>query len=146
MVYDGGGFCDECITEIQEQCVQDDVRLASYAAELAQAVGAANARDAYDVVSGSSLDDHRDDVEQSMGHQAVAYVTKILDTNEAIFTESGKRESLREYFVLREKAVQPPVELDSIESDAFVAKGKLILCLKSIEDIEGQIKARLFAM
>ena len=101
MVYDGGGFCDECITELQEQCVQDDVRLASYAAELAQAVSAANAGDAYDVVSDPSLD-HRDDVEQLMGHQAVAYITKILDTNEAILTESGKKESLREYFVLRE--------------------------------------------
>ena len=73
---------------------------------------------------------------------------KILDTNEAILTESGRREreSLKEYFVLSEKAVQPPVELDSIESDALVAKGKLILCLKSIEDSEGQIKARLVAM
>ena len=29
VVYDGGGFCDECVTELQEQCVQDDVRLAS---------------------------------------------------------------------------------------------------------------------
>ena len=26
VVYDGGGFCDECVTELQEQCVQDDVR------------------------------------------------------------------------------------------------------------------------
>ena len=122
VAYDGGGFCDE----LQEQCVQDDVRLASYAAELARTVGTANARDAYDVVSGPSLD-HRDDVEQLMGHQAVAYVTKILDTNEAILTESGRRESLKEYFVLRDKAVQSPVELDSIESDALVAKSKLIL-------------------
>ena len=145
MQYDGGGFCDECITELQEQCVQDEVRLASYAGELAQTVGTADERDACDVVSGPSLD-HRDDVEQLMGHQAVAYVTKILDTNEAILTESGRRESLKEYFVLRERAVQPPVELDSIESDALVAKGKLILCLKSIEDGESQIKARLVAM
>ena len=29
-VYDGGGICDACGTELQEQCVQDDVRLASY--------------------------------------------------------------------------------------------------------------------
>ena len=119
VVYDGGGFCDECIIELQEQCVQDDVRLASYAAELARTVGASNAGDAYDVVSGPSVD-HRDDVEQLMGHQAVAYVTKILDTNEAILTESGRRKSLKEYFILREKAVQAPVELDSIESDALV--------------------------
>ena len=28
VVYDGGGFCDECVTELQEECVQDDVRLA----------------------------------------------------------------------------------------------------------------------
>ena len=42
--------------------------------------------------------------------------------------------------------MQSPVELDSIESEALVAKGKLILCLKSIEDSEGQIKARLVAM
>ena len=41
VVYDGGGFCDECVTELQEQCVQDDVRLASCAAELARTVGAA---------------------------------------------------------------------------------------------------------
>ena len=40
-----------------------------------------------------------------------------------------------------------PVELDSIESVALVAKGKLILCLKSIEnDAGGQIKTRLVAM
>ena len=39
------------------------------------------------------------------------------------------------------------MELDSIESDALVAKGELILCLKSIEnDAGGQIKARLVAM
>ena len=29
VVYDGVGFCDECVIELQEQCVQDDVRLAS---------------------------------------------------------------------------------------------------------------------
>ena len=82
-----------------------------------------------------------------MGHQAVAYVTKILNTNEAILTESGRRESLKEYFTLGEKAVLSTVELHSIESDALVAKGKLILCLKSIEnDAGGQIKARLVAM
>ena len=52
-MYDGGGFCDECVTELQEQCVQDDVRLASYAAELARTVGAGGegeSREAYDVV------------------------------------------------------------------------------------------------
>ena len=42
-VFDGGGFCDECVTE--EQCVQDDVRLASYAAELE-----GEAREAYNVL------------------------------------------------------------------------------------------------
>ena len=41
-MYDGGGFCDECVTELQEQCVQDDVRLASHAAELARTAGAAS--------------------------------------------------------------------------------------------------------
>ena len=149
-MHDGGGFCDECITELQKQCVQDEVRLASDAAQLARTVGAAGegeTREASDVVAGPSLD-HRDGVEQLMGHQAVAYVTKILNTNEAILTESGKRDSLKEYyFILREKAVLSPVELDSIESDALVAKGKLILYLKSIEnDAGGQIKARLVAM
>ena len=149
VVYDGGGFCDECVTELQEQCVQDDVRLASSAAELARTVGTAGegeTREAYDVVAGPSLD-HRDDVEQLMGHQAVAYVTKSLNTNEAILTESGRIESLKEYFILREKAVLAPVELDSIESDALVAKSKLIHFLESIEnDAGGQIKARLVAM
>ena len=91
VVYDGGGFCDECVTELQEQCVQDDVRLASYAAKLAQTVGAAGEGEDRE---GPSLD-HRDDVEQLMGHQAVPYVTKILDTNEATLTESGRRESLK---------------------------------------------------
>ena len=54
---------------------------------------------------------------------------------------------MKEYFILREKAVLAPVELDSIESDALVAKCKLILCLKSIDnDAGGQIKARLVAV
>ena len=104
-MYDGGGYCDECVTELQEQCVQDDMRLASYAADFFRSVGAAaegETREAYDVVAGPSLD-HRDDVEQLMEHQAVAYVTKILNTNEAILTESGKRESLKECFILRER-------------------------------------------
>ena len=109
VVFDGGGFCHKCVTELQEQCVQDDVRLVSYAAELARTVG--------DVVACPNLD-HRDEVEQLMGHQGVAYVRKILDTNDAILTESGRRESLKVYFILREKAVHPLVELDSIQSDA----------------------------
>ena len=135
MISAGDVTCDECVTELQGQCVQDDVRLASCAAELARTVGEEETREAYDVMAGPSLD-HRDDVEQLMGRQAVAYVTKILNTNESILTES-----------LREKAVLAPVELDSIESDALVAKGKLILCLKSIENDAGcQIKARLVAM
>ena len=89
VVYDGGGFCDECVTELQEQCVQDDVRLASYAAELARTVGAAGdgeTREAYDVVAGPSLD-HRDDVEQLMGAPSGC-------------VQSGRRESLKEYFIL----------------------------------------------
>ena len=89
----GGGFCDECVSELREQCVQDDVRLASYAAELTRTVGAAGdgeARQVYDVVAGPSLD-HRGDVEQLMCHQAFAYVTKILDTNSALLTESERR-------------------------------------------------------
>ena len=77
-------------------------------------------------------------------HQGVAYVTKILDTNEAIRTEAGRRESLKKYFALRETAVQPPLELDSVESDALVAKEKLVHCLKSMENNAGsEIKARL---
>ena len=62
VVCDGGGFCDECVAELQEQCVQDVVSLASYAAELARSVGAdgkGEEREAYDVVAGPSLD-HRD--------------------------------------------------------------------------------------
>ena len=54
---------------------------------------------------------------------------------------------MKEYFIFSERAVLAPVELDSIESDALVAKGKLILCVKSIEnDAGGQIKARLVAV
>ena len=93
MISAGDVTCDEYVTEMQEQCVQDDVSLASCAAELARTVGEEETREAYDVVAGPSLD-HRDDVEQLLGHQAVAYVTKILNTNESILTES-----------LREKAV-----------------------------------------
>ena len=52
----------------------------------------------------------------------------------------------RVFHTLRE-AVLPPAELDSIESEALVAKGKLVLCMKSTEnDASGQIKARLVAM
>ena len=94
IVFAGGGFCDDCITELQEQCVHGDVRLASQTAELARTVSMGEAREAHDVVAGHSLD-HRDDVEQLMGHEAVAYVTKILDTNEAILAESGRRERAR---------------------------------------------------
>ena len=79
-------------------------------------LGEGETREAYDVVAGPSLD-HIDDVERWMGHQTVVSVTKILNTNEAILTESGRRESLKEYFILREKAVLAPMELDSIESD-----------------------------
>ena len=43
-VYDGGGICDACGTELQEQCVQDDVRLASCAAERACEVHGPSAR------------------------------------------------------------------------------------------------------
>ena len=106
VVYDGGGFCDECLTELQEQCVQDDVRLASYTTKLARGFGVAGEgeeREAYDVVAGPSLD-HRDDVEHLMGHQAVACDTKILNTNEATLPESGRRESLKEYFTLRDES------------------------------------------
>ena len=146
IVFAGGRFCDDCITELQEQCVQDDVRLASQTAELARTVGVGETGEAYDVVAGHSLD-HRDDVEQLMGHERVAYVTKILDANEAIFAESGRRESEKEHLILGEKAVQPPVELDSIENDALAAKGELVLCLNSIENnTGGKIKARLVAM
>ena len=86
--------------------MQDDVRLASYAAELARTVGAAGeggTREAYDVMAGPSLD-HRDDVEQLMGHQAVAYVTKILNRNEVILTESGRRECLKKFFILQRES------------------------------------------
>ena len=80
------------------------MRLASYAAELARTVGAASvggAREAYDVVVGPSVD-HRDDVEQLVGHRGVAYVTKILDTNEAILAESGRKERERVFQTQRE--------------------------------------------
>ena len=90
-------FCDECVTGLQEHCVQDDVRLANHA-ELARTVGTSGvgeAREAHDVVAGPSLD-QRDDVEQLMGHQGLAYATKILDTNETILSESGRSESLKE--------------------------------------------------
>ena len=140
MVHDGG-FFDECITELQEQCVQDDVRLASYAAELARTVGTANAGDAYDVVSGPSLD-HRDDVSGCVRHEdsrnKLSHPYRVWKEREFERVFHSQRES--------GAVTESPVELDSIESDALVAKGKLILCLKSIENSEGQIKARLVAM
>ena len=52
------------------------------------------------------------------------------------------KQSLKEYFMLRESNWRQ--WSSTIESDALIAKGKLILCLKSIEiDSGGQIKARL---
>ena len=99
VVYDGGGFCDECIARTVRARRREAGQLCCRTCTNRLH---ANAGDAYDVVSGPSLD-HSDDVEQLMGHQAVAYVTKILDTNEAILTESGRREreSLKEYLILR---------------------------------------------
>ena len=49
---------------------------------------------------------------------------KLFNTDEALGTESGQRESAKEHLKLREQAVLAPVELDSIESDALVAKAK----------------------
>ena len=86
--------------------MQDYLRLASYAAELVRTVGAAGegeTREAYDVVADPSLD-HRDDVEQLRGHQAVACVTKILNTNEATLTESGRREKLERVFLTQRES------------------------------------------
>ena len=50
----------------------------------------------------------------SLLHQGVAYVTKLLNTEEALATESGQRLRVQEYFKLREKMVRPPVKIDSI--------------------------------
>ena len=50
----------------------------------------------------------------SLLHQGVGYVTKLLNTEEALATESGQRERVQEYFKLREKMVRPPVKIDSI--------------------------------
>ena len=67
--------------------VQDDVRLAKYEAELARPQdGVGEAREACVAVAGP-----RDDVEKMLGQQRVAFVTKILDTGAAFFTESGRR-------------------------------------------------------
>ena len=101
---------EECVTELQEQCAQEEVRLASCAAELARSVDAASvgkSRDEHDVIAGPSLD-HGDDVGRLLGHQGASYVTKLLNTNEALGTESGQRECAKEYLELREKAVRPP--------------------------------------
>ena len=46
---------------------------------------------------------HRDDVERLRGLQGVAYVTKLLNMDEALGTESGQRESAKEYLKVREK-------------------------------------------
>ena len=139
---------NECVTELQEQCVQDDVSLASSAAELARTVGAAGegkTREAFYVLAGPSLD-HRDGVEQLVGHQAVPTVTKILNTNEAVLTESGRRESLKEYFILRESGAGASGARQHRERRACRQR-KLTLCLKSIDnDAGGQIKARLVAL
>ena len=62
--FGGGGFCDECVSDLQEQCAQEDVTLASYAAELARSGEAASVGetpDEYDVMAGPCLD-CRDDV------------------------------------------------------------------------------------
>ena len=92
VVYDGGGFCDDCVMELLEHCVQDDVRFG-------QLCGGPSSRPAKErrekrmmlwLVPVRSTEIS---FEQLMGHQAVAYVTKILNTNEAILAESGKRES-----------------------------------------------------
>ena len=98
-------------------------------------------------MGGPSLD-HRDYVEQLMGHQAVAYVTKVLNTNGAILTESGRRESLKEYVILREESGAGASGVrQHRERLRLSPKVTLVLCLKSIEnDAGGQIKARLVAM
>ena len=107
--------------KLQEQCVQDDVRLASHAAELARTVGGAGegeTRAAYVDVAGPSSD-HRDDIEKGAPSGCV------------------RHENLTKYFTPRKEVVLAPKELNNIENGALVAKGKLILCLKSIENDAG---------
>ena len=90
-----------------------DVRLASDAAELARSSIRQviyETREEYHVIAGPSLD-HRDDVERLFVASGVGYVTKLLNTEEALATESGQRERVQEYFKLREKMVRPPVKM-----------------------------------
>ena len=72
--------------------MQDDVTLASYDAEPARTFGAASmseAREAYDVVAGTSLD-HRDD-KQLMGHRGVPYEIEAVTSACYDFSELGDR-------------------------------------------------------
>ena len=61
---------------------------------------------------------------------------KVSNTDEALGIESGQRESAKEHLKLREQAVLAPVELDSIESDALVAKAKDILSRSRWKTVE----------
>ena len=77
-----------------------------------------------------------------MGHQAVLRTSRRFSTQMKPSSQSLDGKSLEEHFILRETAVQALVELDSIESDALVARGKPALCRKSYENnTSGQINA-----
>ena len=81
VVFDGGGFCDECITAART--VRARRREAGHLCCRTctdRRCGQRGRSSRSNVVAGSLMD-----------HQGVAYVTKILDTNEAVLTESGRR-------------------------------------------------------
>ena len=97
-------------------CKKDDVRLASYAAELARTVGEEETREAYDVVAGPSLD-HRDDVEQLMGHQAVAYVKKILNPmNQFLQSLSERKRCWRQWSSTASRATRLSPKVNSFSA------------------------------
>ena len=123
---------------MQEGCAQEDARLASEAAECSSTKQASVG---LEMSTMSSLVPVW--ITQMTSHRGVAYVTKLLHTREALDPESGQRESAKEYLTFKEKAVLPPVGLDSIKSDPLVAKRKLI-CQRSGENNGiGEINARL---
>ena len=122
VAFDDSGFCDEWIPELQEQCVQDDMRLASYAASL---LGPCTRQGLVNHVKRTMLLLVRTwTTEQLLEHQGVACVAKLLNTDGALPTESGQKGSVRWYLKLRQKAVLPSVELDSIESDSLQHEGR----------------------
>lgn len=76
----------------------------------------------------------RGEVNRALGRQR-SFVTKLLNTREALNTDEGQNAARSEVRKMKEMTVwNPPVERSSIENDAVVVHTKLLVSIKHMEE------------